>query len=148
MSNSNACERGKLYFHLLLHSTSLNNLTNYDNRFERHSTCRYVSSLCLCVYTRVRSYHQTCNFVRCHICTYILTCTLRSDIRMFDVDYLEYETYFKVDRLLIICVHAILFLNRETFLFCDFPQYLQKNSGILPQVGFSLLHCMQPSVHC
>jgi len=129
--------------------TSLNDPTNYDNRFERHSTCRYVRSLCLCVYTRLRSYRQPCNFiVRCHIRTYIRTCTPRSDIRMFNVDYLEYETDFKVERLLIICVHDISFLNRESFLFCDFPQYVQKNSGILPQVGSRLLHCMQSSVHC
>jgi hypothetical protein len=67
---------------------------------------------------------------------------------MFNVNYLEYETDFKVEKLLIICVHNILFLNRKSFLFCDFTQYVQKNSGILPQVGSRLLYCMQFSVHC
>jgi len=66
---------------------------------------------------------------------------------MFNVDYLEYETNFMVERLLIICVHDI-FLLLTSFLFCDFPHYLQKNPGILPQVESRLLHCMQSSVHC
>jgi len=79
---------------------------------------------------------------------HVHTCTPRLDIRMFNVDYLEYETNFTVERLLMICVHDILFLNRESFLFCDFPQYLQKNSGMLPKVGSRLLHRMQSSAHC
>jgi hypothetical protein len=45
-------------------------------------------------------------------------------------------------------VCAYLVSKSGIFIFCDFPQYLQKNSGVLPQVGSRLLHCMQSSVHC
>lgn len=71
-----------------------------------------------CVCTRVRSYHQPCNFiVRCHILhTYIHTWTPRSDIRMFNIDYLEHETNFKVEGLLIICMHDI-FVSKSGIIF-------------------------------